>query len=100
MMEAGMLRRRASGLEHFAHQIVDGPGVALEDLLNAACGIDDGGAEVMVDGAFLAPEALAEQIGELGRGDGAAGKETTMLRIGFVAIGLGFEDDRVVEVRM
>src|SRR4051794_29137519 len=80
-----------TGFGQFFHEVVGGPVVAGDDVLNAARGGDDDGTEVVIDGVLFGPEGFAELLGDGGDVGDVAGEEVPMSEVGFEPGGVGFE---------
>src|SRR5579863_3319973 len=80
------------GFEDFGDQFVAGPGVALNDALDAAAGIHDDGPKVVVDAAGAIVSEIFPKLGaecrEIGK---VAGDEIPAGRIKIAQVGVGFE---------
>lgn len=85
------------GLDEFRDEFLGFPVVADEGGLDASRGVDDDGAEVVVEDGAFAGKAEAELLGEGVDLDLGAGGEAPVGGVGLIAGGVAFEDGGGVE---
>ena len=93
--------RSFGGLNYFGSEILGLPSVAAENFLHAAGGVDDDGAEVVVDDApLLFPERQPELLAERGDFHEVARGKGGVCGIGVMRFGVSAQDFRRVVFRI